>query len=153
MGARRKARELALMILYQIDVADAHADIAIDRFFAAFGGDQDLDPPPPYLPASGEPPAPPSEEARAYASTLVRGVAHNQEAIDDRIREVSSHWRLDRMARVDRNILRLGTFELAYQADEVPRKVVINEAVEIAKSFSTAESSAFINGVLDRVKP
>ncbi len=153
MGNRRRAREAALMMLYQIDVSRFETELAIERFLASFdGGEMLLDPPPSYL-GPGEAPTALSADAREYAGLLERGVQHDLEAIDARIQAVSSHWRLDRMARVDRNILRLGTFELVHRADDVPRKVAINEAIELAKTFGTAESSAFVNGILDRVRP
>lgn len=141
------------MILYQVDTSWNEPDRALARFFSAFDTGEDLDPPPPFLASEAADTATPiSPEAREYATILVTGVCHHREAIDATIRGVSSHWRLERMARVDRNILRLGAFELTFLKDQVPRKVVINEAVEIAKTFSTAESGAFINGILDRIE-
>ena len=80
----------------------------------------------------------------------MRGVSDELEAVDDSIRKASTNWRLERMARVDRNLLRLALYELKY-ADDVPAKVAINEAIEIAKKFGTKESSRFINGLLDRI--
>lgn len=151
MGDRRQAREVALMILYQLDVGNMNADTGLERFFDSFGGEEPLDPPPPFLAARGDKPAPLPPSSREYAEKLVRGVSANLEAIDAAIQKVSSHWRLDRMARVDRNVLRIGAFEILHQGEEVPRKVAINEAVEIAKRFGTAESSAFVNGILDRI--
>ena len=151
MGARRTARENALMVLYQIDVSGADAAMALERFYDAFATGEDLDPPPPFAPREGEPPPVITPEVREYATALVHGVTRNLEAIDEAIQTVSAHWRLERMARVDRNILRLGAFELMFLGDDVPRKVAINEAIEIAKRYGTHESSAFINGILDRV--
>jgi N utilization substance protein B len=84
------------------------------------------------------------------ASSLVHGVKRQQREIDTRIAECAEHWDLDRMAVVDRNILRLAAYELLFEP-AVPGKVTINEAIEIAKKFGTAESSRFINGVLDRI--
>lgn len=85
-----------------------------------------------------------------YAEVLVRGVSQNRSEIDRIIQEHSPNWRLERMARVDRNVLRIATFELMQRPD-VPHKVVINEAIEVAKRFGTEESGAFINGLLDKV--
>lgn len=150
MGDRRQARELALKLLYQIDVAKVPVDTAITRFFQAFDAGEPLDPPPAFTGEAGQPEVWP-EAVRAYAEQIVRGVVSNQATIDEEIQAVSAHWRLERMARVDRNLLRLGAFELLHTGDEVPRKVVINEAVEIAKIYGTQESPAFVNGVLDRV--
>jgi len=92
-----------------------------------------------------------SDEARAYADVLVRGTKVHQPTIDELITRFAEHWDLDRMAVVDRNILRAGIFELLW-GGEVPPKVIINEALEIAKKFSTEESTRFINGLLDRVR-
>jgi N utilization substance protein B len=91
------------------------------------------------------------EEVRGHAEALVRGVKVHQGKIDELISQYAEHWELDRMAVVDRNVLRAGIFELLWVPD-VPPKVVINEALEVAKKFSTHESSRFINGVLDRIR-
>ena len=80
----------------------------------------------------------------------MRGVDADREGVDRQIVEASANWRLERMARVDRNVLRLGAWELAHRPD-VPRAVILDEAVELAKSFGTDESSAFVNGVLNRI--
>jgi N utilization substance protein B len=130
MTKRRKAREIALQFLYQLDVwgADDPSPYEVD-FWAEHGADG---------------------ETRTYARTLVTGTKANQAAIDDLLGRVTEHWELERMAVVDRNILRLAVYELGWQPD-VPPKVAINEAIEIAKKFGTRESSRFINGVLDRV--
>jgi N utilization substance protein B len=129
MGSRRKAREAAVQVLYQIDLSGEDPGPALELFFK-------------YLTVG--------DEARAFADELVRGCVARREAIDAKIREVSRHWRLERMARVDRNILRLATFELLFLPD-VPRKVTLNEAVELAKRFGDEDSPAFVNGVLDRI--
>ena len=89
-------------------------------------------------------------EGREYADQLVRGVRQGLEAIDERIRAASQNWRLERMARIDRNALRLGAYELQTRS-EVPRAVILDEAVELAKRFGSDESSKFVNGVLDRI--
>lgn len=89
-------------------------------------------------------------EGRAYADDLVRNIGRDLAAIDELIRKASKNWRLERMTRVDRNVLRLGAWELANQR-EVPRAVILDEAVEIAKRYGTEESGAFVNGVLDRI--
>lgn len=143
------------MMLYQIDLSGTSLDRAIERFWASFGAGEPLDPPPPFVSERGEGDDEdrllPDEEVRGYAELLVRGVTEKREQLDDVIQKVSIHWRLDRMAHVDRNLLRLGAYELTELDHEVPRKVAINEAVEVAKRFGTAESSAFINGILDRI--
>jgi len=89
-------------------------------------------------------------EGREYADRALRGVAEDLEKVDEVIRKASTNWRLERMARVDRNVLRLGAWELLQRTD-VPRAVVLDEAVELAKRFGSEESGAFVNGVLDRV--
>lgn len=89
-------------------------------------------------------------EGRPYADDVVRGVVDHRATIDERIRAASEHWRLERMARVDRNVLRIGVFELL-ERPEVPRAVIIDEAVELAKRYGTEDSGKFVNGVLDRI--
>jgi transcription antitermination protein NusB len=131
VGPRRQARELALQLLYELDVrGEATPGSAAEDFW----GRQDA-----------------PDEARTYADVLVRGTKLHQPKIDELITRFAEHWDLDRMAVVDRNILRAGIFELLWGV-EVPPKVVINEALEIAKKFSTEESTRFINGLLDRVR-
>jgi N utilization substance protein B len=129
MGARRKSREAAVQMLYQIDLSGEEPERAIELYGQ-------------YLTDSANP--------DEFALALVRGCAAALERIDAKIREVSRHWRLERMARVDRNILRLAAFELLC-LPEVPRKVTLNEAVELAKRFGDEDSPAFVNGVLDRI--
>lgn len=89
-------------------------------------------------------------EGREYADRAVRGVVANMPELDQTIQQASQNWRLARMARVDRNVLRLGTWELVH-ASEVPGAVVLDEAVELAKRYGTQDSGSFVNGVLDRV--
>ena len=127
---RTKARERAVQALYQIDVAATDLDEALSRFWKSF--------------------EPVEREVMQVAEELVRGVARHRRELDAAIEAVSQNWRLDRMARVDRNVLRLAAFELLHQGD-VPVKVVINEAIELGKKFGSESSGAFINGVLDRV--
>ncbi len=130
MGARRSGREAALQMLFQLEGSGVSADQAIDLFWRTY---EDADP-----------------EGKAYADMIIRGVADNVDGIDKKIAAASQNWRLERMSRVDRNLLRLGTWELMFRAD-VPRAVILDEAVELAKSFGTDESSGFVNGVLDRI--
>ena len=130
MTARRtKARERALQALYQIDVAAEGIDDALARFWKSF--------------------EPVEKEVMDLADVLVRGVAGHRRSVDETIERVSTHWRLDRMAKVDRNVLRLAVYELL--ETEVPVKVVINEAIELGKKFGSESSGAFVNGVLDKV--
>jgi N utilization substance protein B len=129
MGSRRKAREAAVQMLYQMDVAGVDAERAVALFWENLGA---------------------PEDEREFANALVIGYGRVREAIDDTIRAVSKHWRLERMSRVDRNVIRLGAFELLHMSD-IPRRVTLNEAVELAKRFGNEESAAFVNGVLDRI--
>jgi N utilization substance protein B len=92
-----------------------------------------------------------SEKIRIFAVELIRGVESHLAQIDSLIRQFSEHWRLERMPVVDRNIIRLGVFELLYRSD-IPAKVSINEAVDLGKKFGSEDSGSFINGILDRVR-
>ena len=132
MGSRRKARECALQMLFAADVAEMPTDDVVRSYWAELG-EADLD-----------------ETARGFATRLAKGTLSNLELLDERIRSRAEHWRISRMAVVDRNILRLAVYELGWR-EETPPKVVINEAIEIAKKFGTRESSRFINGILDRI--
>ncbi len=131
-GSRRTGRAYALQLLYARD-GDPGTDVtaAAGSWAEAFELDIDAD-------------------AKAFARDLVAAASERTKQVDDLIAGASKNWRIDRMSRVDRNILRLGAAELVAFHD-VPVKVVINEAVELAKRFGTAESSAFVNGVLDRI--
>ena len=126
---RTKARERALQALYQIDVAAEGIDDALARFWKSF--------------------EPVEREVRELAEGLVRGDAAHRRAIDDTIEEVSTNWRLDRMAKVDRNVLRLAVYELL--RTDVPVKVAINEAIELGKKYGSESTGAFVNGVLDKI--
>ncbi len=130
MGARHSGREAALQMLFQLEGSGASADQVVQLYWRTF---EEADP-----------------EGRPYADTIVRGVEKELTEVDKRITQASQNWRLERMSRVDRNLLRLGTWELMTRPD-VPRAVILDEAVELAKSFGTEESSGFVNGVLDRI--
>ena len=129
-GERRKAREAALQALYEIDLAGHPSKSVLDKIF------EDIQV---------------SADTAAFARELVQGVVENRDTIDTNIKQFASAWPLDQMSVVDRNILRMGIFELLWGV-EVPPKAAINEALEIAKKFSTEESTRFINGLLDRVR-
>jgi N utilization substance protein B len=131
-GIRTKGRAFALQLLYARD-HDPTADVAGHAVGWASEFELELEP-----------------AAQQFARELVAGATERTAEIDAAITAASRNWRLERMSRVDRNILRLGACELIAFRD-VPVKVVINEAVELAKRFGTAESSAFVNGVLDRI--
>ncbi len=138
MGARRLGRERALQALFQMDLAGVDAEEALD--FAWRTGV-----------ANAETPSPEADsESRDFSRELVTGVNRFREEIDQQIDANSLHWRLERMARVDRNILRLAVFELLHRAD-IPKRVTLNEAIELAKTYGSEESSAFVNGILDKV--
>ncbi|MDO8461600.1 MAG: transcription antitermination factor NusB [Deltaproteobacteria bacterium] len=127
MGNRRKSREIALQVLYQIEMLGESS-----RHLLFWKGKEIED------------------EVRTFAMELVDGTTEHLKEIDDLIEKQSTHWRLARMAVVDRNILRLAVYELLY-GREIPVSVTLNEAIEIAKKFGTEESGSFINGVLDQI--
>jgi N utilization substance protein B len=131
MGVRRSGREAALQFLYQYDT---HRPGQLDAALAAFWKQ--------------------SEEKKAvcdFAGDLVRGVLEKMPEIDAKLRGLADNWDFERLAVVDRNILRLAIYEMLYRP-EIPPVVSINEAIEIAKKFSTADSGKFVNGLLDKVK-
>lgn len=130
-GTRRQARELAAQFLYQYDVNGG----TIDEILSLFWETQ-------------------SEVSRAagkFAEELIRGCVEKRPVIDEKIQQYTEHWEISRIATVDRNILRLAMYEMLFR-DDIPPVVSINEAVDIAKKFSTQESGAFVNGILDRLK-
>jgi transcription antitermination protein NusB len=130
MGTRRKSRELVLQMLFQSDMGKQNADQVRKTFWAEHGSA--------------------SAEVRGFADDLFRAAVDRSTEIDRLIERHTEHWRMDRMAAVDRNLLRAAVAEfLAYP--ETPRAVVINEALEIARKFSTPESVHFVNGVLDSI--
>ncbi len=132
MGARRKARESALQMLFAADIANAD-NLHLTQDFWSELSDFEAD-----------------EPTRNFSNNLVLGTLRNIEAIDDTIRTRAEHWRIERMAIVDRNVLRLAVNEFLYE--DTPYTVVINEALEIARRFSTFEATQFINGILDAIK-
>jgi N utilization substance protein B len=130
MTRRTRGREIALQVLYQQEQNPGQAPAEVARFIERRLREPKL---------------------CAFARALVDGVREHQGRIDGVISDVAENWRIDRMAAIDRNILRLGAFELLYCPD-VPAKVAINEALELAKRYSTAQSSRFVNGILDRLQ-
>lgn len=129
MGARRKARELALQMLYQHDVSGNVPDTIISTF-------EDLQKSKP--------------NTRDFAVRVFKGTVENIEKIDEMIQQQAENWRLSRMAVVDRNIIRMSVYEFLHE-DDTPKLVIIDEAIEIAKKFGTQKSSQFINGILDGI--
>ena len=132
MGSRRKARECALQMLFAADVAGTRADELARNFWSELA-DGELD-----------------EDGREFATRLALGALAHVEEVDARIKSRAEHWRIDRMATVDRNVLRLAVYEFLYEP--TPRTVAINEALEVARRFSTYEATQFINGILDAIK-
>src|SRR5688500_5144985 len=132
MGSRRRARESALPMRFAADVAAPRPD-ELARTFWSEVSDEEMD-----------------EQAREFATALAVGTLAHVDEVDDRIRSRAEHWRIDRMATVDRNVLRLAVYEFLYES--TPRTVTINEALEVARRFSTFEATQFINGILDAIK-
>src|SRR6202165_840586 len=132
MGSRRKARECALQMLFAADIADAVPDEVLRTYWAELDDSET------------------EGVAREFATRLAAGTLANLDALDERLPSRAEHWRIPRMAIVDRNILRLAVYEFLYEP--TPRTVAINEALEIARRFSTYEATQFINGILDAIK-
>jgi N utilization substance protein B len=131
-GKRRHARELAIQFLYQFDLTGGDKlDDALTMFWRTQSDITDI--------------------VRGFAEDLIRGCVAQRGPIDEKLRKYTEHWELPRMAAVDRNILRLAIYEMTCR-DDIPPVVSINEAVEIAKRYSTRESGAFVNGILDRLR-
>lgn len=132
MGTRRKARECALQMLFAADVTKLSGETVTENFWAELG-------------------EPDTEEVmQQFSVKLTLGTLRELETVDEKIRTRAEHWRIERMAIVDRNVLRLAVYEFLYE--ETPNTVVINEALEIARRFSTFEATQFINGILDAIK-
>jgi len=129
MGKRRHSRELAIKVLFHLEFSSDDPAVAFDLICEDFGAPEDIKP---------------------FSKELVLGVCVHLKDLDNLIGKASKNWRLERIAKVDRSILRLAAYELLYRAD-IPPKVSINEAVDLGKKFGTEESGAFINGVLDKI--
>lgn len=130
MGARRKGREYALQALYLADICR----LPEEKTLAIVVKDPSIE-----------------ERIRQFSRWLVTGVAQHRDELDVLIVRYTKNWEMSRMAALDRNMLRIGTFELLYGLD-TPVSVIIDEAVEIAKTFSTNDSGKFVNGILDKIK-
>lgn len=136
MGKRRTAREFAFQILYRLDMGQenlVHRILRTEKILEEFW-ETNLT----------------SDDVKEYTDLLVKGTKENQREIDRIIADSAENWTIDRMASVDRNILRFSTYEIL-KRNEIPSSVIINEAIEIAKKYGTEESGSFINGILDRV--
>lgn len=130
MGRRRKAREETLRILFRLEFENKQIDKTLNQYWQSKKT---------------------SEEIKEYSTWLVKGIISGQAKIDNIIQQVSEHWRISRMAIVDRNILRMAVFELLYEESIAPA-IVINEAIEIAKKYSGDEAATFVNGILDAIR-
>lgn len=130
MRKRTLAREIALKILYSMDITRENASDSLTNYFNNNKEDE--------------------EEVRKFVFFLVNGVECNIKSIDASITKYATNWKLERMATIDRNVLRMATFELLY-ADEIPPKVSINEAIDLAKKYGDKDSGKFVNGVLDKI--
>ena len=133
MRKRTQAREYALQVLYQMDITRDNYSAALDNFWQAHSEEKIAD------------------EMKSFAIELVKGAADNLEMIDKKISQYAANWKLERMAVVDRNILRMSCFELLFRED-IPPKVSINEAVDLAKKYSGSEAGKFVNAILDKIK-
>ena len=130
MRKRTLSRELALKILYQAEITRRDVLTAASVFWPE---QEDVDP-----------------HVKDFTHRLIKGVETNQQVIDDKITKYATNWQIKRMAVIDRNILRMGVFEILF-ADDIPTKATINEAVELAKKYGDLESSKFVNGILDKI--
>ena len=130
MGRRRKARESTLQILFQLEFDDSTLEKTLNEHWK----NKKV-----------------HKEIQEYSNWLAKGIVTHQEKIDNIIQSTSEHWRISRMALIDRNILRMAVFELLYEESIAPA-VVINEAIEVAKKYSGEKASTFINGILDAVR-
>jgi len=130
LGKRRKSREFALKVLYQLEITKQGALQAMVQLRENFS---------------------PEEGEDEFAKRIVLGVIEHRQEIDRLIKERSENWRLDRMTIIDRNILRIAIFELLYCGD-IPPKVTLNEAIDLGKRYGSEESGSFINGILDRIQ-
>ncbi len=128
---RSRAREVVLQLLFQLDV---NKDVPLPAIRAFVSERLRRDP-----------------TLETFCMTLYQGISDNLKSIDQLIRKASENWRLERMTGTDRNVLRMGTYEMAFAADRTPGPVALNEAIELARRYGTKDSAAFVNGVLDKI--
>lgn len=133
MRKRTQSREFALQLLYQIDISQEDCEVSLERFWSLSTQDEA------------------EKSVKEFTNSLVRGTFENLKAIDEEISKYAANWELKRMAVVDRNVLRLATYEIIF-CEDIPPKVSINEAVELAKKYSGIQSGKFVNGILDKIK-
>lgn len=132
MRKRTLARECALKILYRIEIGKDPVHVSIQDFWSKMKRSVDA-------------------QVRVFSDSLVKGTCQNLASIDERISKYADNWDISRMAVIDKNILRMATFELLY-LDDVPPNVSINEAIELAKKYGDIDSGKFVNGILDKIK-
>jgi len=130
IGKRRQARENVLKILYQMEILGDELDTVLDKYW---------DTSPTF-----------DDTIKKFANELVKGIAEKKNELDEVIKNKLKNWNFERVAIIDRNILRMGVYEIMFR-DDIPDSVSINEAIEIAKKYGDQESSRFINGILDKV--
>jgi len=129
MGKRRRSRELAIRVLFHLEFSNDDPAAAFELICNNFGA---------------------AEDSKAFSKELVEGVCSHIKEVDELLSKASQHWRLERIAKLDRTILRMALYELLYR-DDIPPKATINEAVDLGKKFCSEESGAFINGILDKI--
>ena len=137
MGQRRKSREIALQMLYQMEMTGQPPNLVIDLYYELESGDDDKSPDP---------------AVRPFGEQLVNGVYAHRDELDRMIVAASENWRIERMSIIDRNVLRIALYEMLH-CIEIPPKVSINEAIDLGKTFGSPDSGAFINGILDHLLP
>ncbi|MDP8212696.1 MAG: transcription antitermination factor NusB [Candidatus Zapsychrus exili] len=130
MRKRSQSRECVLKILYQAEIASREISVVSDSFWQEKESKDDI--------------------IHEFSKRLTKGIEENIEKIDDKISSFATNWQIKRMAVIDKSVLRIGVFELLY-AEDIPPKVTINEAVELAKKYGDLNSSKFVNGVLDKI--
>jgi len=133
MRKRTQSREFALQVLYQMDITGDSHELALANFWQSHSQENI------------------NQDIRGFTEELLKGISINLKTIDSKVAQYATNWQLKRMAIVDRNILRLASYELLFRED-IPPKVSINEAVELAKKYSGPEAGKFVNGVLDKIK-
>lgn len=126
---RHKARELAMLILFQLEFSP---QISFADLFDVLGESSD-------------------KETLNYCEALIHGVQAHMAAIDEKIQSVSRNWKLDRMSKIDKNVIRIATFEMFYSSENLKPNIAINEAIDLAKKYGTQDSGAFVNGILDQL--
>ena len=129
MGKRRRARELAVQVLFHLEFSLDDPNEAVDLIYDKFNSQKSI---------------------KSFSKELVSGICENKKELDKLIRSVSKNWRIDRMSYLDRSILRMATFEILFMKD-IPPKVSMDEAVEIGKKFGSKDSGSFVNGLLDNI--